>query len=59
MKTPQTPETKNTSAATLVRGLPSESIVALVLLSINAHYERNADQIEKMLQELKAMGELR
>lgn len=35
--------------------LSSEEIVELVLLSISAHYQRDADKVEYMLSELKRM----
>jgi len=37
--------------------LSCEEIVELVLLSLNAHYQRDADKIESMMDELKHMDQ--
>ena len=39
------------------RGISSEDIVKLVLLSINVQYQRDADKVERMLDELKKMDQ--
>ena len=39
------------------KALTCEEIVELVLLSINAHYQRDADKIEHMLAELKNLDQ--
>jgi Zn finger protein HypA/HybF involved in hydrogenase expression len=39
------------------KALTCEQIVELVLLSINAHYQRDADKVERMLTELKKLDQ--
>jgi|GEM_PF-3764092 len=39
------------------REVSSEDIVKLVLLSINVHYQRDADKVERMLAELKKLDQ--
>lgn len=39
------------------KAVSSEEIVELVLLSINAHYQRDAGKVERMLAELKKLKE--
>jgi hypothetical protein len=39
------------------RGISSEDIVKLVLLSINVQYQRDADKVERMLAELKRLDQ--
>ena len=39
------------------RDVSSEDIVKLVLLSINVHYQRDADKVERMLLELKKLDQ--
>jgi len=39
------------------REVSSEDIVKLVLLSINVHYQRDADKVELMLAELKKLDQ--
>lgn len=39
------------------KSVSSEDIVKLVLLSINVHYQRDADKVERMLAELKEIDQ--
>lgn len=57
MAIPVQPESSRLGNVSISKTLTCEEIVELVLLSINAHYQRDADKIELLLTELKNMDQ--